>query len=610
MNEIQDSARQPGPVEGVLRRFLKWLFCLRVMSRWLFVLACLATLTGLFYAVENWRGKRAWEKCRREQEAKGEVLDWSALIPAPVPDDQNIYKAPKMAEWFVKGAVAAAVSGDPSKAGNTNAPFSLAPHRDADAGPVLLTAVDVIPVNGPLPPWKADAVLRFDDPAAHEQAVKLLNDTIGPWVEGAQNKVIVARQLDQIKPANLVVQADTVPAPTALAKLLTPRPAPSKLWSAPSLNYFQVEPAGSNAFRVSLKSPVYAAAEYLALSQPAVPDLNLLRQALDRPFARMEGSYEKPFEQPIPNFVRLRSVVQILSQRAQCYLLLGQPEAAWHELALIRNSCRMLEDKPSGNAPTIVQAMINVAISGLYTQVIADGLRLQAWREPELAAMQKQLTDINLPPLVRSSFNAEPAALCRTFEIALLTEPRKLLFFTPNRPGLWEMLKNPRLLFGSLMPRGWIYQNMCTIAIQGRLIIDLFDVPNNQVLPRRADEIKSQIDSAFSGFSPYTFVAQGTTPNFVKALQTMALNQTLANEAFIACGLERYRLARGQYPDTLEALVPQFADKLPHDIVGGQPLKYHRTANGQFVLYSVGWNGQDDGGVPGATNAEGDWVWP
>jgi hypothetical protein len=96
----------------------------------------------------------------------------------------------------------------------------------------------------------------------------------------------------------------------------------------------------------------------------------------------------------------------------------------------------------------------------------------------------------------------------------------------------------------------------------------------------------------------------------VKAAQTTARNQTLVNEAFIACGLERYRLAHGQYPKTLEALVPQFAEKLPHDIVGGQPLKYHRTADGQFVLYSVGWNETDDGGVPGKSVTEGDWVWP
>lgn len=108
---------------------------------------------------------------------------------------------------------------------------------------------------------------------------------------------------------------------------------------------------------------------------------------------------------------------------------------------------------------------------------------------------------------------------------------------------------------------------------------------------------------------PYSFLVAMGLPNFVKAVQTTARNQTLANEAYIACGLERYRLAHRQYPETLEALVPQFAEKLPHDLIGGQPLKYHRTADGQFVLYSIGWNEQDDGGVPGKTIGEGDWVW-
>jgi hypothetical protein len=113
-----------------------------------------------------------------------------------------------------------------------------------------------------------------------------------------------------------------------------------------------------------------------------------------------------------------------------------------------------------------------------------------------------------------------------------------------------------------------------------------------------------------SHFTPYTFIFKATLHDFLIATQTLAQKQTLANEAFIACGLERYRLAHGQYPETLEALVPQFAEKLPHDIIGGQPLKYRRTADSQFVLYSVGWNETDDGGVPGKTIPEGDWVWP
>ena len=29
------------------------------------------------------------------------VLDWETLIPPAVPDDQNIFKAAKMQEWFV-----------------------------------------------------------------------------------------------------------------------------------------------------------------------------------------------------------------------------------------------------------------------------------------------------------------------------------------------------------------------------------------------------------------------------------------------------------------------------------------------------------------------------
>jgi hypothetical protein len=136
------------------------------------------------------------------------------------------------------------------------------------------------------------------------------------------------------------------------------------------------------------------------------------------------------------------------------------------------------------------------------------------------------------------------------------------------------------------------------------------DISNDRVLPHIANATSNQVHIALSHFAPYTFIFKATHSNFLIATQRLARNQTLANEAFVACGLERYRLAHGQYPETLEALVPQFAEKLPHDIVGGQPLRYHRTADGRFVLYSVGWNEKDDGGVRRDGTPEGDWVWP
>ena len=69
--------------------------------------------------------------------------------------------------------------------------------------------------------------------------------------------------------------------------------------------------------------------------------------------------------------------------------------------------------------------------------------------------------------------------------------------------------------------------------------------------------------------------------------------------------------------DTFEPLAPQFIAQVPHDVIGGQPLNYRRTKDGQFVLYSVGWNERDDGGVvvlkkgetPLLDISQGDWVW-
>jgi hypothetical protein len=61
-------------------------------------------------------------------------------------------------------------------------------------------------------------------------------------------------------------------------------------------------------------------------------------------------------------------------------------------------------------------------------------------------------------------------------------------------------------------------------------------------------------------------------------------------------------------------LTPRFMATLPHDIINGQPLKYRRTASGKFVLYSVGWNEKDDGGVTvtkkdgSPDRNHGDWV--
>jgi ABC-type transport system involved in multi-copper enzyme maturation permease subunit len=62
-----------------------------------------------------------------------------------------------------------------------------------------------------------------------------------------------------------------------------------------------------------------------------------------------------------------------------------------------------------------------------------------------------------------------------------------------------------------------------------------------------------------------------------------------------ALAAERYRRRHNRWPERLEELTPDLLAKVPADPFGGAPLHYKRLADG-VVIYSVGPNGQDDGG--------------
>ncbi len=74
--------------------------------------------------------------------------------------------------------------------------------------------------------------------------------------------------------------------------------------------------------------------------------------------------------------------------------------------------------------------------------------------------------------------------------------------------------------------------------------------------------------------------------------------------AITALEVERYRLAEGRLPETLEALVPKFIEGVPIDPFDEQPLRYNRLDKG-YTIYSIGEDGEDNGGVPKAKVEKG-----
>jgi len=86
-----------------------------------------------------------------------------------------------------------------------------------------------------------------------------------------------------------------------------------------------------------------------------------------------------------------------------------------------------------------------------------------------------------------------------------------------------------------------------------------------------------------------------------------------------AIALKRYSLKHGNFPPSLDSLVPEFIASVPVDYMDGKPMGYRLEADGTFRLYSVGEDEKDDGGnaavTAGKTHlrdlwARKDFVWP
>jgi hypothetical protein len=680
-------------------------------------------LIALFYLEENWRGQRAWERCKRQIEAQGASLDWSNYIPATVPDEQNILKAPIMSENFgerlpndLGRRLGTLYQFAQEHSTNLLAEITIVPvttNSSASAadlvlqyrysalvvpavsttnaqaqGPeslIQLIVMEEVPVTDAIKnvarqaeiPYVMDPSVIFQEgqpqplisarwenltarqallsilssydldlvedtrtgvariiphnslskvrvtSAARAQILALLDKALarsnGPAptvLHGSQLIPILSAAPALMKPLRLEIQSDTVPGPQEIRDFFPTNALVSLTRAAARL---RVEQAGTNSFHVFLGPPAfYTAAEYLAWSAQFTNEFDLMREALQRPSARVEGDYRQPLHTPAVNTFMVRTVTQTLAQRAQCWLLAGQPEQALRELTLVHDLCRLLE--PETNPPaTLVSAMIDAAVTGLYVDAIADGLRLHVWREPELLALERQLEGIDLPPLLVRAMQTERAAVCQVFDDL---GPRKLVqsglfsIDVSTEHGFWSQLKTAGAVLLVAAPRGWLYQNMALTARLGQRSMEAFDPHSRTISPRNVESFQNEYERVFSRTSAYNFMAALATPNFSRAWQIAARSQTRANLALVACALERHRLAHSEYPKTLASLVPEFIKAVPADIITGQTLFYSRDTTGTFLLYCAGWLRSDSGAGAGQANNPltkaipvGAWAW-
>jgi hypothetical protein len=503
----------------------------------LLCLGYLVVLVGLFYAEEDWRGRRAWNQYRKAVEARGDHLDFKAYIPKTVPEEENFAATTIPRSWM------------------QNVGSSLLPND------LYARAVShVYSTNGLV------GHRHFTDLVAWQMAAEALQD--GP-LDSKSNFATVKTDLKSREAA----------APVVLE---------------------------------GMKTNEYYFAE--------------LRQASARPYSRFFIDYNHdPYQISLAHLSRVKQACQHLNLQACAELAASQPDKALGDVKLMLYLTDSIKTDPF-----LICYLVRVACIQLAVQAVWEGLAEHRWTESQLPELESCLQNYDFPNDLARVLKPERAygvGMVAVIEKKGLSEVDGFdyvnLFAAPGTAlELGARVRKASLnLLGKIAPAGWFdWERLHYSAFFDMETEGVVDSATGRILPGRqafndaevVRQLLRDLPMPLAFILHHQAVAAAGGPTIPATFSKAAIAQTVVNQAATACALERYRLANGQFPDKLEALAPQFISRLPDDVLTGQPYKYRRTDDGKFVLYSVGWNEKDDGGVPGKNlfdKEQGDWVW-
>jgi len=314
-----------------------------------------------------------------------------------------------------------------------------------------------------------------------------------------------------------------------------------------------------------------------------------LREAMaTRPLSRFP-IYEDGVATPLWHITALQQLEKVIALRAEAELRLNRSGDALADMQIGFRLFDSIRDEPF-----LISELVRVSVAAILMGPVWEGIASHRWTDAQLVILQTQLQQMNFLPDYLRSLRMERAE--SSVRMSAIYEDPHLA----NEYGIMRFWK------------GWIYQSEIIAARETQQLLESVDIRNQRVDMQQVKRNEESLQDRVSRHAPYTALAAVSLPVLSEALRKSALMQTWVNEAVIACDIERYRLAHGTLPATLDEL---HMTGLPRDIINGQPLHYRVKGTDDYLLYSVGWKEADNGGKIVRENdgrpdwQKSDWVW-
>jgi hypothetical protein len=454
---------------------------------------------------------------------------------------------------------------------------------------------------------RGDAAWQTYQADARARGVKLaLADHVPPPIPDDRNYAAIPLFLNAFK----------IPVPSEPLTLLSddaPQQPPLGSWikgEAIDLQKWQAYFVGKKMLPAPDDSP---AADVLKALDRFAPELKQLRAVEQRADARFPVDYADGIGTRLPHLRILQSVARFYVLRLTAHLGMGDSPAAYEDF---RGALRVTDALK--NEPMLISGLVRLSNLAITENVIAGGLMRHQWSDAELAKIIADLSHERLMDDFAAGIGGERAVDNLVHEQFLGPQSRDITEALFGDHGFSPLPRNSgdRLwlnLLPRLYPRGWVRLNQTKLN-------EYFDA---MLASATQDPPRVFLDRPVSKFLPPPS-ARGffrrtremffllLAPSLENILQRYAYGQTSLDEARLACALERYRLAHGTYPDSLDALAGDYLPSIPHDVMNGEPLHYRLEPADGFTIYSVGWNLHDDGGTYAkqkSASQQPDWVW-
>lgn len=318
---------------------------------------------------------------------------------------------------------------------------------------------------------------------------------------------------------------------------------------------------------------------------PSAPLLEEVAQAVRRPAVSWPLDYSKGFKLSLPHVSAIANTSKVLQARAQAELAAARPDNAFKDVQTLLALARA-----AGTGDFLISLLVEASILNRTSQVISDGLDRRSWTDAQLADLSSELSRTDLLALLSDALRMERASI---FQIDLKRHPEVLLLVQSYYAGKPKFPTALRAA-ATFWPEGWLNEDKAGYI---RAIQRYIDAVNH---PKELPSTLADIEAAHAGSSVWNRIRNPITnltlPAILGVAKRIAATRTILHSLATACAVERYRMAHGRLPETLENLVPTFLPSVPADPLTGKPLCYKPSESGTFLIYGTGWDQTDNAG--------------